>query len=646
MLVATAGHVDHGKTSLVQRLTGINTDRLAEEKKRGLTIELGYAFGEAGANERIGFIDVPGHHRFINTMISGINGIDLGLLVVAADDGPMPQTLEHLQLLRLLGVERFTGVITKSDLVDRARLDQVVKQTGALIPGAPLCEISNRTGKGLDQLQSILDKQLRDCPQRSTEAQFRLYIDRVFIKKGAGVVVTGTCLSGTINAGDELRLHASAGSNTQEVKVRVREIHTQGQPATAGHAGQRCALNLAGKVSLERIHRGDFLCAHPTALPARRLDTRCWAVSGSERSLKHLGRVKLYIGTRRLGARIYLLDRGEDNPSGHRVQLILDRGVVAFAGDRFVLRDDNERTTLGGGVVIDPEAPQWGKSRRIRLKQLDALETGHPQAALDHLLFNNGDIVSLRQCKRIWNLSQHEMDGLLGPHPLDAGNLVRISADKDELLVSGELWQSYVTCLDQQLADWHSARPMEPGIRPESLRARVHGQIPTRLFTAVLDDRIRAGQVVHHDHLIRALGHRPTLSPQVQREWRELETRMQARGLKIPLRSEIQLDTGFDAKRLETLTRPAIKTGDLFEIGEKRLALPVTLRELARLLKQFTDVSGGISVIEAKQVFGLGRNLTIEILEFFDHIGYTKRSDDLRLIANINAVQPRQRDET
>ncbi len=644
MLVATAGHVDHGKTSLVQRLTGTNTDRLAEEKQRGLTIELGYAFGEAGANQSIGFIDVPGHQRFINTMISGISGIDLGMLVVAADDGPMPQTFEHLQLLRLLGVERFTGVITKSDLVDSARLDQVAKQTGALIPDSPVCEISNRTGKGLDRLKSILDNQLRGCPQRSSEAQFRLYIDRVFIKKGAGVVVTGTCLSGSINAGDELRLHASAGSSTQDIKVRVREIHAQGKPASAGHAGQRCALNLAGKVTLEQVNRGDFLCAHPTALPGRRLDTRCWTADGSGRSFKHLGRVKLYIGTRHMGARTYFLDRGEESRSGQRVQLILDKDVLAFAGDRFVLRDENESTTLGGGIVIDPEAPQWGKSRRNRLKQLDALELGRPREALDQLLFSNCDIVSLRECKRTWNLSQDEIDDLLGLPPFNAGHLVRIRDRGDELIVSRELWQNYVSCLDQQLAEWHSARPMEPGIRPESLRALVHSQIPPRLFKAVLDDRISAGKVFYQDQSIRALGHRPTLSPQVQREWQLLETRILAKGLNIPLRSEIQQDTGFDARQLETLTRPAIRTGVLFEIGEKRLALAATLRELAGLLKHFTDSSGGISVIESKQVFGLGRNLTIEILEFFDRIGYTKRSGNLRLIADPDAAQLRQRD--
>ncbi|GAB5453583.1 MAG: selenocysteine-specific translation elongation factor [Halioglobus sp.] len=639
MLVATAGHVDHGKTSLVQRLTGTNTDRLAEEKQRGLTIELGYAFSPASTREPIGFIDVPGHHRFINTMISGINGIDLGMLVVAADDGPMPQTLEHLQLLRLLGVERFAGVITKCDLVDRARLEQVTQQTAELIPEAPLCKISNRTGEGLDALHSMLDSQAMHCPQRSTEGQFRLYVDRVFIKKGAGVVVTGTCLSGSIDIGDELRLHTASGSNAQVLSVRVREIHTQGQPATSGHAGQRCALNIAGRVSLEQVHRGDLLCAHATAMPSRRLDTRCWTVEEAGRDLKHLGRVKLYIGTRRVGARSYFLDRNAQPSTGHRIQLILDRGVLAFAGDRFVLRDDSERTTLGGGIVIDPEAPQWGKSRETRLRQLDALELGQTVNVLEQLLFANGDVVSLQQCRRIWNLGQEELNGLLAVPPFDAGTLVRIRADDDELILSATLWENYLNALNQQLAAWHGAHPMEPGIRPAALRSLVHGDIPPRLFKAVLNECLHTGQIVHQEQLVRATGHRPSLSPQVQRDWQKLETEITARGLNIPLRSELQQDTGFNAGQLETLTRPAIKAGELFEIGEKRLALPATLSELASRVKQHTDVAGTISVIEAKQAFGLGRNLTIEILEFFDQIGYTKRSGNSRLIADLDAAR-------
>ncbi len=642
MLIATAGHVDHGKTSLVQHLTGTNTDRLEEERQRGLTIEVGYAFCKVGANESIGFIDVPGHHRFINTMISGISGIDMGMLVVAADDGPMPQTLEHLQLLRILGVERFAGVITKCDLVDGDRREQVVKQTSALIPGSPLCVISNRTGEGLGQLKSLLQDQLHALPQRSSEAQFRMCIDRVFTKKGSGLVVTGTCLSGSVNTGDELKLHLCAEDNNREAKVRVREIHTQGKPATAGHAGQRCALNIVGKVSGERLNRGDFLCAHSTAQPSRRLDTRCWTVDGLRDSLKHLGKVKLYFGTRRIGARTYFLDRNGAKASAQYIQLILDKSLLAFAGDRFVLRDDNERTTLGGGVVIDPEAPQWGKSRKHRLRELDALQLGLPQAMLEQMLFRNGDNVSLTRCSRIWNLSQAELDDLLSLPQFDEHNIVRTQVDGHDTLVAKKQWQVYVHCMDQRLAQWHRERPMEPGIRPELLQKLVYPNVPANLFRVVLEDRIGAGQIVHQGQMVRALGHKPTLSPQVQRQWQQLETQMQARGLNIPLRSELQRDTGFDAGQLELLTRPAIKKGDLYEIGEKRLALPGTLKELAKLLRQFTETSCGISIIEAKQVFGLGRNLTIEILEFFDKIGYTKRSGDVRIISDPSAIELRR----
>lgn len=638
MLVATAGHVDHGKTSLIHHLTGVHTDRLAEEKRRGLTIELGYAFIKDEADNDIGVIDVPGHHRFINTMISGINGIDLGLLVVAADDGPMPQTLEHLQLLRLLGVEHFAGVVSKSDLVDADRLQQVTEETRALIPGAPVCQVSNRTGDGLGALRAILDVQSRNCPQRATESLFRLYIDRVFIKKGAGVVVSGTCLSGSVSVGDELQLHASVGNDARIRKVRVREVHAQGQSAVAGFAGQRCALNIAGKIALEDVHRGDFLCAHATALPARRIDTRCWTLAGNARSLKHLGRVKLYIGTRRVAARTYFLEHCEGSAASQRIQLILDGALLAFAGDRFILRDEHESTTLGGGVVIDPEAPQWGKSRSGRLKQLDALENRRPAAALHQLLFGNKALVSLRQCERIWNLSPVEINDV-PTTAMDPGSFVRIRYEGDELVLSYREWQQYIAAVETQLAQWHRARPMEPGISPESLQALIHRNIPAQAFRSVLEHLIREGHIVYHEQWVHAAGHKPTLSPQVQQGWLQLENHMTRRGSNIPLRSELQKDTGFDAKQLEALTRPAIKAGNLFEIGEKRLALPGTLRELAGRLALFVDASGGISVIEAKQVFGLGRNLTIEILEFFDHIGYTRRDGDKRAILHRSAAQ-------
>ncbi len=641
MLVATAGHVDHGKTSLVKRLTGTDTDRLAEEKKRGLTIELGYAFVEHDANQAIGFIDVPGHHRFINTMISGITGIDLGMLVVAADDGVMPQTLEHLQLLHLLGVKRFIGVVSKSDLVSNSRLQQVIEQTSALIPGASVCPISNLTGDGVTRLQTVLQDRLQNLPKRHSETQFRMYIDRVFVKKGAGVVVTGTCLSGSASTGEELTLHTAGEHTRQKYTTRVREIHAQGAAAEVGYAGQRCALNLAGKISLERVHRGDFLCAHPTAEPAQRLDTRCWAAEESQHLLKHLGRVKLYIGTRRIAARTYFLDSDASDPSSRLIQLILDNEVLAFAGDRFVLRDDSESKTLGGGIVIDPAAPKArksGTSRQQRLTLLETMEAASPPLVLEQLFFQQSDIVSLQWCKRVWNLSQHELDEILGMPPFRQGSSIRIRTEIDELIVSKQEWNRFLQCFDHRLAEWHRTRPMEPGIHPELLQTQLNAEIPAVMFRPVLNDRVRTNHATFKDQLVQVLGHKPTLSPQVQKEWQQLESCLLASALHIPLRSELQKETGFSAQQLDRLTRPAIKSGDLFEVGEKRLALPVTLQELAALVREFAGASGEISVVEAKQVFGLGRNLTIEILEFFDQIGFTQRKGNARVICNEAAA--------
>ena len=638
-LIATAGHVDHGKTSLVRRLTGVDTDRLEEEKQRGLTIELGYAFRDGPSGERMGFIDVPGHDRFINTMIAGVTGIDLGMLVVAADDGIMPQTREHLEVLRLLGVERFVGVISKSDLVDDDRLSQVESQLAELLPETPFIRISSKTGEGIEHLLSLLSNQKYTRAMPSHGELFRLYIDRVFVKKGAGLVVTGTCLSGSVAADDSLYLHSVNARDP--LPVRVRAVHSQGKAATNGQAGQRCALNIAGKASREQLQRGGFICAHSRAAPSRRLDTRCGVLRGAEHPLKHLGRVKLHIGTRRIAAATYLLERDvqskESIAPGLRVQLILDNPVVAFAGDRFVLRSDDESVTLGGGIVIDPVAPQWGKSRQHRLQQLDALELENPAATLQQMLFEWNETVSTKWLERIWNLSSEALGELLAQ--CGSKNIVRVRHADDELIVSGERWLHYIKMLTQVLSEWHSRHPMDPGIDPALLQRKTEGVLPKALFRPILDDQLNTGQLIYREQLVHVLGHRPTLSHQVQREWQMLAHFFQRQGLQPPLRSEILTETGWDGEQLERLVRPAIKRNDLLEIGEKRLALPATLVQLAELVQAHFKVNASLSVIEAKQLFGLGRGVTIEILEFMDSIGFTSRSGNQREIANLEAAQ-------
>jgi selenocysteine-specific elongation factor len=324
LIVATAGHVDHGKTSLVRQLTGVDTDRLEEEKRRGLSINLGFAYRQLEDGTSVGFIDVPGHSRFINTMIAGVGAIDLAMLVVAVDDGPMPQTYEHLDVLRLLGVEHFILLLTKVDRVDFERVDEVEDNCLSLLPdGTDVFRVSNISGEGIPQVQEFLDARGRDWRRQNIKGRFRLSTDRAFHLKGAGLVVTGTAISGRVKTGASLVLQPG------ERAVRVRGIHAQDEEAEWGSAGQRCALNISGSVTRQDIERGDWLVEEGSGPCTGRFDARFTLLPASPLSLRHLVPVKLYIGAKRLPAKLVLLrppgkEGGLDPGDTSRVQLIVD----------------------------------------------------------------------------------------------------------------------------------------------------------------------------------------------------------------------------------------------------------------------------------------------------------------------------------
>ena len=634
MLVATAGHVDHGKTSLVKHLTGTDTDRLAEEQRRGLTIELGYAFASLDGGV-IGFIDVPGHKSFINTMISGVTGVDLGLLVVAADDGPRAQTLEHLQVLELLGVSSVIVVLTKIDQVELNRQHQVTESLNRLLPNAQVCSVSNRTGAGLDELRAQIKQSYRSVLPRSASGFFRLYVDRSFIIKGAGVVVTGTSLSGAIHVGDEVVLHAPAdGQYDSGIKLRVREIHAQGQSVAVANSGQRCALNLAGKITPQKAPRGSLVTNFCTARGCSHIDVRFRPSPQLEQPLKHLARVRLHIGTRKIAALAYLLD---DVASSPRIQLILDQPVIAFIGDLCLLRSDNGAVILGGGTVIDPLAPQWGKKRPKRIAELDALESGDPSSALHGLLVDRAVAVNLDWFQRIWNLTPQQCEKILLPY-INEHAVVQVATQSGQLVVATPLWQSYQATILRQVMDWHSSRPMEAGVAMSELVAQVHGELPLELIMPVVKACAARGDIIHDGKWLKMTGHRPTLSPIRQREWQQLERVIRSFGVNLPLRSEILKESDFDADQLDRLVRPALNSGELFAIGSKRLSLPEPIILLAERLKTAFDGEAGLTVIEVKQLFQLGRNLTIEVLEFFDQIGLTQRKGDIRILRNPDAM--------
>src|SRR5689334_16738242 len=379
VIVGTAGHIDHGKTSLLQALTGQAGDRRREERERGMTIDLGYVYAalEPGA-ALTGFIDVPGHERFTHNMLAGAQGIDLVLLVVAADDGVMPQTREHLAIVELLGIPRALIAISKCDRVDPARVQAVREQIDALLApgpyaGAPQIPLSSVTGEGIETLrQALLDAQ-REVAQRSTEGGFRLAIARAFSVAGAGIVVTGTALSGQVAVGDTLML------SPQGKLVRVRGLHAQNQAADNAMAGQRVALNLsAERLALEQIHRGHWLVAEWLYAPTQRLDIRMSVLTSEARSFEHFQPVHVHIGTQDVTGRVALLEGSSLAPGGQMfAQLLVNVPVLAVKGDRLILRDQSAQRTLGGGQVLDPFAPARHRRSPERLAQLQALSTAN-----------------------------------------------------------------------------------------------------------------------------------------------------------------------------------------------------------------------------------------------------------------------------
>ena len=634
MIIATAGHVDHGKTSLIKALTGVDTDTLAEEKARGLTINLGYAYLPSTDGRVIGFIDVPGHHRFINTMIAGVSGIDRALVIIAADDGPMPQTREHVNVLHVLGVTDIDIVVTKIDAVTPERVAEVSHKARELVDAhgeraGVVFHVSTVTGDGVAELKSHLDSLRPESRDQALEQGFRLPIDRRFHVSGAGLVVTGTASTGTVSVGDHLILQPKG----QE--VRVRELRANDSVTTSASAGQRVALCLAGKVELSDVDRGDCLVEPALDQLSRRLDAQVTLSSDAPIALKHLLPVKLYIGAQRLSAKVALIESGVSAlapANTSMAQLILDNPISAYSGERFVLRDDSESFHLGGGIVLDPNGPQYGKAKPERLTWLRALATGSSGSALSALLEANMTV---------------NWSDLVGAFHLKQG--VTVPALPDTALtfdLNQTTWITTRTAIasarEALLTGLSEARMQESdsrGVPSEKLIKFVAKSAHRALLEATLRTLVKTGVLeltdgrVHH-------AKQGSESNANDTYWMSLERHLLSAGRQIPVLPELQRD----ANLAETPLKLALKQGTgndrLHRINATRYALTETLLELAKGAEVVAAASA-FTVAEFKDHFGIGRKLAVEILEFFDSINFTKRQGNERTIANPKAIRSR-----
>ncbi|HJV79562.1 selenocysteine-specific translation elongation factor [Noviherbaspirillum sp.] len=631
MIVATAGHVDHGKTTLVGALTGVDTDRLKEEKERGMSIDLGFAYADFGHGQRIGFVDVPGHERFLRNMLAGVAAIDFALLVVAADDGPMPQTVEHLAILQLLGMQCGAIALTKIDRVSAERVHAAQAEVRSLLAGsgleaAPIFPMATTSGEGVQALREHLRDSARALAAKPARGHFRLVVDRSFILSGAGLVVAGPVLAGSVKVGDQLIV------SPQGIPVRVRGIHAQNLPADAARAGERCALNIAGsELRHEMVGRGNWLVASALHAPSDRIDVCVKVLASEARALAHWRPVHVHIGAAVANARVAVLGERAIAPgqSGF-AQLVLDAPVAALHGDRFVLRDQSAQRTIAGGEVVDPFGPSRGRAKSARLTQLAAMRIPQAAHALNALLDAQPEGVDLERFALARNLVADEVEALwtaLGIHVVNARH--------GRLGFSPARWRSLQAQVLAALEDWHGRQPESLGPSEAQLEAAVGVPARSLLLSAVLAELIGQHKLRRAGLCVSLAQHVARLSEGDAALLAKVSTLLEANGLRPPIVGELARMLEMEQAVLLAFLERAAALGHLLRVAKNRFFLPATMETLAEAARQLAGASeqGSFDAAGYRDRTGIGRNLTIEVLEFLDRIRVTRFAGGRRRLA-------------
>lgn len=618
MIVGTAGHIDHGKTALVKALTGIDADRLAEEQTRGITLDLGYAYQRLASGEVLGFVDVPGHEKLVHNMLAGATGIDFVLLVIAADDGPMPQTREHLEILELLGLNRGAVALTKIDLADQARLAALQGEVRALLAPtglaqAPVFPVSAMTGAGVDALREHLHAAAAAIPPRPGTGRFRLAIDRRFTLRGAGTVVTGTAHAGQVRVGDELVLSPSGQP------VRVRGIHAQNRAAETGIAGQRCALNLTGPgLDKDAIARGDWVIDPELHRPSARIDARVHVPGDAPKPLRHWSPVHLHLGSARLMARVAVLEGDAIEPGTQGfAQLVLENQTHALRGDRFVLRDPSARHNLAGGTVLDDRPPARGRRRPARIALLRALAVDDPTEALAAMLPHAERGLNLRDFTRMWNLD----DSWASAQAISAG-LRAVETAAGPVAFAPEHWDALRQRTLAMLAEEHQRHPERLGPDRERLRRRAAPRVERPVFGALLDEMTAAGDVVLNAPWIHLPGHQVTLAPTDERIWlQDIRPMLGARPFNPPRVRDIARALRLEEDRVRRLMRQLAGMGEVYKVAHDHYYTRAAVADLAAIARDLSEHEGKALAAPFRDRIATGRKVAIQILEFFDRIG-------------------------
>jgi len=628
IILGTAGHIDHGKTALIKALTGIDTDRLKEEKERGITIELGFAHLTLPGGLTIGIVDVPGHEKFVKNMAAGATGIDLVALIIAADEGVMPQTREHLEICSLLDIKHGLVIITKIDLVDKEWLNLARDDVSSFIAGtflqdSPIVEVSSKTGEGIKDLIKILGEYTEKVPEREPGNFFRLPIDRVFTMRGFGTVVTGTTISGHIKTGSEVTIYP------KRIKGKIRGIQVHHQDVPSVRSGLRTAINLQG-IEKDALVRGDVVAEKDSLKPTYMVDAFLKYLESNPKKLQNRAKVRFHCGTSEIIATIILLNRNELSPGDQCfAQFRLERPTVVLKKDRFVIRSYSPIRTIGGGYILNPLPSKKKRFSKNASQELTILNEGSNEDIVEQYIKNSRlQGVSKTELSFLANLNKKDLDKIITT--LLSNNVIFQADIENEIFIHAEFYNRAKEDIVAILSDYHRRFPLKGGLVKEELRSKIKGNVKEKPFNQLVTALIQDGAIVRNKDLIRLKDHTVTLLQDQETVRNQIEQIYLKEGLEPPYFNN--LDQNIIQKGGKDLLEIMVKDGTLIKVKEDLYFHKESIEELKRRLIAFIKEKGEITTSELKQVTGVSRKYTIPLIEYFDKTQLTVRVGNKRVL--------------
>ncbi len=634
-IIGTAGHIDHGKTSLIKVLTGTDTDRLKEEKERGISIDLGFAHLDLPDGTSAGVVDVPGHERFIKNMLAGAHGIDLVLFTVAADDGVMPQTEEHLDIVHLLGVKMAIFVITKADIVPTERIADVEEEIdiitlGTTLENSPKLAVSTVTGQGLEELKQLIATTLKSATHAAPTGYFRLPVDRAFVLQGHGVVVTGTALSGEIKAGEQVR--CLPGDNL----FRVRSLQVHGQSVERAGWGQRVAMNLTGPERAS-IERGQVICHEKLSLTSDRFDAFVEVRPAAAKGIKNHQRLRIHMGAaERLGKIVLLGDKDKAEPKQSvYCQITLEEPLLVLRGDHFVARDETAQRTLGGGTVIHPWSKRHKRGDADLPSRLKALHGGDFAELMENFLQESTAFaLPIDAVYQFLNLREEE-----ARQKIDALRTLRVLNAEGEKVYTTELkWSRLKEQLLKTLKEFHAGHALVPGMDMEELRGKLLYELSPKIFRDAVDLFINEKLIAKEENLLRLASHQVQLGGQEKTLMDKIKKILGEQPLAPPDLKEIEKQAAVPRNRLNEVIRLLEREGSVVRVTTDMYFLASSIEQLRTTLVRFLGAKGEMNAAAFRDLIGSSRKYTIPLLEYFDRAGLTIRIGDIRKLKSPNAV--------